>query len=323
MVNRQRQDEPPLTPSDPDQTNEKLRAAPDAPDSGKRNSDLINDYISLNNKIVQNIVDTFSFNNFYMMFGGVFKMMGIGPDAASSAGIGATSSGSAVPAMTMNLAAIEDALTRLMRIASRPKADGFADKEPLSDDIMRRLMKGYAYVNELLRDRVDLFTYGNSHHWLELNHIVLCGTTPERREQFRDHIAQTERRFYDDAVGGIGERMEWLSRHRPSGRPAALAAGIFLHVTSSPQLFIEGNRRTATLIASYALVSAGLPPIVLTERDYRAFFALTDGCKQIDRSRWDHARAFRRESGRLEEFIRETADRRYLVEADGAPAFGA
>lgn len=212
----------------------------------------------------------------------------------------------------MNLQEISGALKGLMKLSTKPGTAVFEDKEPLSADVIRRMMNGYAYVNDLLREGVDLFNYGSSRHWLEINHLVLCGRTPERREQFRHHIAETERRFYDDAVGGIGERIEWLLRHR-SSEPAALAAGIFLHITSSPQLFIEGNRRTATLIASYALVAHGLPPLVVTERDYEAFFALTDGCKHIERSRWDQALLFCRESSRVEQFFRTTADWRYLV----------
>ncbi|MGV6871508.1 hypothetical protein ACUSIJ_02290 [Pseudochelatococcus sp. B33] len=333
MANPPRQDATPGSPHDDRQADDGTRAKPDAkpgakpgakpdtPAGEKSGSNFLDEYIKLNTKIVQNVIDSFSLNGFYFMFDNVFKLMG-GPSLASSArdaeGLPRQGGGGVRPAM--NLREIEDALTRLMAVAVRPKADGFATKEPLSSDIIRRMMNGYAYVDQLLCDGVDLFSHGSSHHWLELNHLVLCGTTPERREQFRHHIEETERRFYDDSVGGIGERMEWLSRRRADG-PVALAAGIFLHITSSPQLFIEGNCRTATLIASHALVSAGLPPIVVTERNYQAFFALTDDCKLIERPRWDQALTFRRESGRIEEFIRATADRRYL--ADGAAPAGA
>ncbi|MGI6247168.1 MAG: hypothetical protein ACOYJQ_15585 [Pseudochelatococcus sp.] len=226
-------------------------------------------------------------------------------------------------ALLMDLQAIETALVRLIALSAAPEADVFEDKEPLSADVVRRMIGGYAYINELLRAQVNLFSYGSSAHWLELNHLVLCGATPERREQFRNHIAQTERRFYDDSIGGIGERIDWLMRHR-SNSPEALAAGIFLHMTSAPQLFIEGNRRTATLVASYALTSRGRPPLVVTENDYKAYFALTDDCKHMHRDRWDHFLSYYGFSYRMERFIRQTADARYLKESDGpeGPATG-
>ncbi|MFD2252001.1 hypothetical protein FHS82_003416 [Pseudochelatococcus lubricantis] len=220
--------------------------------------------------------------------------------------------------LVMNLQEVEVALAHLMTASAKPDTHVFDDKEPLSDDVVRRMISGYAHVNDLLRTGVNLFDYGCSSHWLELNHLVLCGTTPGRREQFRDHIEQTERRFYDDSIGGIGERIEWLRRHRSSA-PEALAAGIFLHITSAPQLFIEGNRRTATLIASYALVSHARPPLVVTDSDYQAFFSLTDDCKHIHRDRWDHFLSYYAVSYRIERFLRKTADGRYLTTDGGDP----
>lgn len=326
MSNRFHQDPTPGAPHDDRQADDGARAAPDARGGEQPGPSFFDEYIKLNTRIVQNLIDSFNLNGFYFMFDNAFKLMGVDPGTASSgrvadgaAGEPRQGGGNVRPAM--NLPEIEGALTRLMEEAARPDADGFANKEPLSSDIVRRMMNGYAYVDRLLRDGVDLFSHGSSHHWLELNHLVLCGTTPERREQFRQHIEETERRFYDDSVGGIGERMEWLSRRRTDG-PAALAAGIFLHIASSPQLFIEGNCRTATLIASWALVSHGLPPIVVTDRNHRAFFALTDACKHIERLRWGQAVMFRRESGRIEEFILATADRRYLAEEAGPGGHG-
>lgn len=246
------------------------------------------------------------------MLSSLFGMMG-GSQKPAAAVRGARA------AVAMNLPEIENALTRFMDASTRPDAEDFADKEPLSDDIIRRMMSGYAYVDGLVREGVDLFSYGSSNHWLELNHLVLCGATPERREQFRHHIEETERKFYNDSVGGIGERIEWLLRHRSSS-PEALAGGIFVLIASAPQLYIEGNCRTATLIASYALAWHGLPPLVVTERNSRTFFTLTDACKQVDRRRWDQALLFRRESVHVEQFIRETTDPRYLAAEGQRPA---
>lgn len=283
-------------------------------------SNFFQDYVRLNTKLFQTCVDSFS--NFYVALNNAFNAAGNGlqakvvsrppNNATAAAPIPTGGDNGAVP--MLNLPEIERALLRLMKVSTRPSADGFADREPFSEDVIRRIMAGYTYVNALLRDRIDLFNYGNSDRWLELNHLVLCGTTPERREQFRIHIEETERRFYDDSVGGIGERIDWLLRHRAS-TPEALAAGIFLLVTSSPQLYIEGNRRTATLIASYALVRHGLPPLVVTERNHQAFFEIADSCKRIDRTHWDNALTIRREIGLFENFLRATGDPLYLTDA--------
>lgn len=179
----------------------------------------------------------------------------------------------------LDLAAIEAAMDRLLFFESScgPVPDCGAC-EPITADGLRRMLEGYAYVNCLLRDGVDLFRYGASMHWLELNHVVLCGSTPETRRQYRDHMEETESRFYEQ----IGSRIEWARMTR-SRDPVWWAAHVFLHVTSSPQLFIEGNRRTAALIASAMLVHGGYPPLVMTQDNRTEFCRIGDACARLPR----------------------------------------
>lgn len=208
----------------------------------------------------------------------------------------------------LDIAAIEAAVRATSVVA------GSAD-EP---DLLRRLVEGYRYVDELVAARVDLFDYGQSRHLLELNHRVLCGVTPERRAQFAAHIAETERRFYDRPDAGIAEFRDWYLRHR--SRPACgLAAGALVQVVSAPQLFIEGNRRTAGLIATYVLARAGLPPLVVTPATYARFRALLERASAIERRGLAASFSAALTARRVSDFIRETADARFLAPALGAP----
>jgi hypothetical protein len=45
-----------------------------------------------------------------------------------------------------------------------------------------------------------------------------------------------------------------------------------VRVLSKPQLFIEGNHRTGTLLMSYILMGAGQPPFVLSPENAAAYF---------------------------------------------------
>ena len=65
--------------------------------------------------------------------------------------------------------------------------------------------------------------------------------------------------------------LEWydLHRHKSAWKRAA---GVFVHILSKPQLFIEGNHRSASLIVSFLLVREGLPPFVLSTDNVVAFF---------------------------------------------------
>jgi hypothetical protein len=145
--------------------------------------------------------------------------------------------------------------------------------------------------------------------------------TPERRLQFAAHIRATEQRFYDGGEeGGYGELHAWYRRNR--GRPARpLAAGAFVGIVSTPQLFVEGNQRTALLLASYLLARGGLPPVVIGAEGWAGFEAVSDRIVAIDRRRLGAGIALGFAAQRVADRLDATADPRFLGAA--APAGGA
>ncbi len=188
-------------------------------------------------------------------------------------------------------------------------------EEPITAEALRRLLEGYRAVDRLLAERIDLFDYGAARHLLELNHIVLCGVTPERRAQFADHVEETERVFYGRP--GIGDLTDWYKRNR--GRaPRKLAAGLFLRLVTAPQLFIEGNGRTATLLASYHLARTGLPPLVIGVEDFAAYADILRRAGAIDRASFSSLFATEFVTHRMVGLMTETADPRFLLEPEPA-----
>ena len=147
---------------------------------------------------------------------------------------------------------------------------------------LERMLKGYRYVDRLLARGVDVFQLGASHHLLELNHLVLCGIKPSRRLEFHEHLVATERRFYEHREAGADALYAWvdLNRHLP---PLAFAAGAIVQMVSAPQPFLEGNQRTATLVASLVLVRGGLPPLVMTAANAAGLRRALAACKALDR----------------------------------------
>ena len=65
--------------------------------------------------------------------------------------------------------------------------------------------------------------------------------------------------------------MEWYDRHRGDD-PWRQAAGVYVHALSEPQLFIEGNHRTGSLIISFMLVRAGKPPFIVKPDNAKGYF---------------------------------------------------
>ncbi|TCT40347.1 hypothetical protein [Martelella mediterranea] len=172
---------------------------------------------------------------------------------------------------SLDLKKIEAKLRDTQRQFDRINAMLTMRRDGMPDTVIEHMMEGYAYINGLLNDGVDLLHIGEFHHLLELNHLVLCGSDPKARAEFSNHILRTEEHFYDRHYGDIGGLVDWYNRHlkKPVRKRAA---GIYVRVLSRPQLFIEGNHRTGALIMSYILCREGKPPFVLTPENAEAYF---------------------------------------------------
>lgn len=172
--------------------------------------------------------------------------------------------------VVLDLGAIEASLREVER--------QFADINPFLASARDRLdahgvdhmMSGYAFVDELIASRINLFAYGNLRLFLELNARVLCGQDPAVRSEAARHLAATNKHFYDNADGGIRDVIEWHALHAKDP-PFVRAAGVYIRILSEPELFIEGNHRTGTLVVSYILACAGYPPFVMKVDNAKAF----------------------------------------------------
>jgi len=144
-------------------------------------------------------------------------------------------------------------------------------RDPFDDVVCSNMLQGYALIDRLVVDGVDLFDLQQIDWMIEINTTVLCGIDPEQRKEFSRHIAMTNSRFFDNDEGGVRDLLEWYNSHRNES-VWKRAAGIFVRILSKPQLFIEGNHRSASLIISFLLMREGLPPFVLSTDNVVAFF---------------------------------------------------
>lgn len=188
------------------------------------------------------------------------------------------------PCGRLDLVAIEGSLRAVQSFLVRDESDGVgAAHDPMDDRVVDNLVAAYAYVDSLVAEGVDALAMGRLRHLLEINTIVLCGTDPARRDSYAKHLEATERRFYEQPGGGIEDLVEWHARHRRDG-VWDVAAGAGVRVMSKPQLFVEGNHRTAALIMSYLLLRADRPPFVLTPASAVDYFALSAELGGADKS---------------------------------------
>jgi hypothetical protein len=142
--------------------------------------------------------------------------------------------------------------------------------EQVDQDTINYMLSAYALVDQLVDRKVDLFAIGYSPLFLELNARVLCGDEPAARRDAAHHLKANEEYFYENEAGGIRDVMEWHGMHRTASI-FRRAAGVYIRILSEPQLFIEGNHRTGTLVMSYMLVREGRPPFVRTTANLESF----------------------------------------------------
>ncbi|MBD8614173.1 hypothetical protein IFT69_10620 [Pseudomonas putida] len=171
----------------------------------------------------------------------------------------------------LDLPAIERALREVQSRFAQLSEHFTEQRDPLTDEVVENVLAGYALVDEYVAEGVDLFDLQQVNLMLEINATVLCGRDPARRVEFAQHLIATEEHFFNNTEGGIKDLYNWYCTYR-SESVWKRAAGVYVRILSKPQLFIEGNNRTGSLIVSYLLIRAGLPPFVLSLDNAQGYF---------------------------------------------------
>lgn len=171
----------------------------------------------------------------------------------------------------LDLPAIERALRDVQARFAELSKQFTEPRDPLTDEVLQNVVEGYALIDDYVARGIDLFDLQQVNLMLEINATVLCGRDPARRIEFAQHLAATEAHFFNNVEGGIKDLYNWYHAYR-SDSVWKRAAGVYVRILSKPQLFIEGNNRSGSLIVSYLLMRAGLPPFVLTLDNAEGYF---------------------------------------------------
>jgi prophage maintenance system killer protein len=141
--------------------------------------------------------------------------------------------------------------------------------------IAGNMLHAYNHINNLLAAAPEKAIL-SWQDMLELNIVVHLGIQPETREEYYGFVRHTEEKFGKQ----LPPLMKWYDRHEHNeDDPYKIAAGLYVRVLSEPQLFIEGNHRTGSLIANYYLLMKGEAPFVLTPQNAVEFFDLASDVK--------------------------------------------
>lgn len=185
-------------------------------------------------------------------------------------------------------------------------------RHALSREMVGYLQQGYCLVDSWLAEDIDLFAMGNSALFLELNTLVLCGSSAEVQAEYKAHILENNRHFYDDSNGGIGALIDCYHSHI-SDDIYHLVAAIYVQMISHPQLFIEGNHRTAVLVISFLLAKCGKPPFVLTPGNAQQLLDQSAAIENLKKNSLGMLVQFNRLKNQLAEVFKNHLDQRHLL----------
>ena len=191
---------------------------------------------------------------------------------------------------------------------------GIGRKDTPFDAVVKtRMASAYSYLDDLLRERIPPFSTESIEPMLLLNQRVHYGTDHRLLSEYRKALDATADKFYRS----IEPIQKWYERQKKWGRhPLQVAAEIYVRILSQPQLYVEGNHRTGSLIANWISVYHGFPAFVLSADNALAYFAPSMEIKtSVDKTTWRGQARLPKYGKSFLQFWEKHIDHRYLMEA--------
>ncbi|MGB3211598.1 MAG: hypothetical protein WBB19_12910 [Desulforhopalus sp.] len=156
---------------------------------------------------------------------------------------------------------------------------------PFDQTLMENMLSAWEYIDYFIRKKkYDLLTKEGGPHMLEINHRVHYGIDYILREEYKKALEATTEKF-SKHVGPIRKYYKKETAFRTSSNK--IAAEVYIAILGQPQLFIEGNHRSGSIIASWINLANNKPPFVLSVDNAVAFFKPAQEIKKFNkRSMW-------------------------------------
>jgi len=188
---------------------------------------------------------------------------------------------------------------------------GIGRKDTFDDVVRMRMMSAFSYLDDLLSRQIPPFSTASIEPMLLLNHRVHYGTDRQLYSEYATAREATEEKFRQH----IEPIQHWYEQHMQQGdHPLKIAAEIYVSILGYPQLYIEGNHRTGSLIADWISVYHGFPPFVLSVENAIAYFAPSAEIKNfVDKSTWRGRARLPKYRKSFLAFWESHIDKRYLL----------
>ncbi len=184
---------------------------------------------------------------------------------------------------------------------------------PFDKTLMDRMMSAYSYMDHLLRKEHNIFQMQHLEEMLELNHRVHYGEDSRLRMEYHRAMQAAKDKFYN----GVPVLQKWHRKHlqKKGDDPRKVASEIYVGIIGQPQLFVEGNHRTGSLIASWIDMRGGYPPFVLSPENAINYFAPSQRIKSFKPlTNWRGEKKLPKYHKVFREYWEMLIDEKYLLE---------
>ncbi|MBA2681262.1 MAG: hypothetical protein H0U76_23030 [Ktedonobacteraceae bacterium] len=187
---------------------------------------------------------------------------------------------------------------------------------PFTETMRRRMVSAFTYLDTLLEQQIPPFSPESIEPMLLLNERVHYGTDERLLSEYTTAREATKEKFHQH----IWPIHDWYERHQNrNDSPLKLAAEIYVAILGYPQLYIEGNHRTGSLIADWITVYYGFPPFVLSADNAIAYFAPSAEIKSFgNKSTWRGVSRLPKYRKSFLAFWEHHIDDRYLIKSQQA-----
>lgn len=156
---------------------------------------------------------------------------------------------------------------------------------PFDRRLVENMLCAWDYLDYFIRKKdYSLLSKKGGPDMLEINNLVHYGTDNDLRLEYQKALSATTEKFTRQ-VKPIRNYYKRKTKQKVS--IGGVAAEIYIAILGQPQLYIEGNHRSGSIIASWIHLVHDRPPFVLTRDNAIAFFQPAQEIKKFDKSsRW-------------------------------------
>ncbi len=153
---------------------------------------------------------------------------------------------------------------------------------PFDELLMENMLIAWDYMDYFIKKKnYDLISTRGGQDMLEINHRVHYGMNTQLRDEYQKAIAATTEKF-SSRIEPI--RIYFRKKNLSKTSVNKVAAEIYIAILGMPQLYIEGNHRSGSIIASWINLVNKKPPFVLTVDNAMAFFKPAQEIKKFNKN---------------------------------------